>query len=405
VIALAWRNLWRQPRRTILTLLAIAFACLVMVFLLALQVGTYASIKESSLGLFDGYAQIQKPGYLRDPNLRKSFSHTDEMARSLEAVAGISTVAARAQSYALLSKDSHSLAAMIVGVQPMAERRVSRITAMLRSGRYLRSPDAAEIVLGDALARNLGVSVGSRVTMLGMGRDGSVAADVLKVVGVFSSGIKDIDRQLAEMPLRRMQTDFAMLGEVNLLVLSGDSLAAANAALPAIRHRLKPKGLVVLDWQQLEPGLKGAIGLDARTSLLWYAALVIVAVAILLNTIFMSVLERTREFGVLLALGMRPAIAGRMVWLEIVMLLAMGLTLGIGLGAATGGWFAVHGLNLPGAQGVFARWGMSGLMYTKLTVFSLFTGPAVIAVFTALAGVFPFLHVSRLKPVAAMRAP
>ncbi len=405
MIALAWRNLWRQPRRTILTLLAIAFACLVMVFLLALQVGTYASIKEGSLRLFDGYAQVQKPGYLHDPNIRKSFSHTGAMVRSLETIKGISTVAARAQSYALLSKGSHSLAAMIVGVQPEAERRVSRITAMMRSGHYLRNPNAAEIVLGDALARNLGVRVGSRVTLLGMGRDGSVAADILNVVGVFSSGIKEIDRQLAEMPLLRFQSDFAMSGEVNLLVLSGDSLAAVNGALPAIQHLLKPKGLVVLDWQKLQPGVKGAIELDARTSLLWYAALVIVAVAILLNTIFMSVLERTREFGVLLALGMRPAVAGRMVWLEILMLLAMGIALGIGLGAVTGSWFAVHGLNLPGAQGVFARWGISGLMYTKLTVFSLFTGPAVIVVCTALAGVFPFLHVSRLKPVAAMRAP
>ncbi|MEJ2632358.1 MAG: ABC transporter permease [Acidihalobacter sp.] len=403
MIALAWRNLWRQPRRTLLTLLAIAFACLVMVFLLALQVGTYASMKDNTMRLFDGYAQVQPRGYLDDPGIRKSFGHAGELARSVARVPGVTAVAARAQTYALLSKGSRSLAAMVVGVDPAAERRVSRIASTLRAGRYLR-PDTAEIVLGQALARNLGVAVGDRVTLLGMGRDGSVAADVLTVAGIFSSGVKDLDRQLAEIPLRRFQGDFVMPDMANVLALSGASLDAVNRALPAIRRAAGQKGLSVRSWGELEPGLKNAIQLDASTSMLWYVVLVVVSVAILLNTILMSILERTREFGILLALGMRPMTAARMVWLEILMLLAVGLTLGIGLGAAAAGWYAVHGLVLPGAEGVFAQWGLPGRMYPQLTPFSLLAAPAAIACFTALAGVFPLLRLRRLEPVAAMRA-
>jgi putative ABC transport system permease protein len=401
--ALAWRNLWRQPRRTMLTVVAIAFACAVMVFLLAFQVGTYESMENNSMSLFDGYAQVQQAGYLDDPGIRKSFAHPEVLAQEIGRVPGVGAVAARAQSHALLSAGPRSLAAMIVGVQPGAERRVSRIASTVRSGRYLQSGDAAEAVMGDALARNLGVRAGDRVTLLGMGRDGSVAADVLTVVGLFSSGLQEVDRRLAEMPLARFQADFAMPGEIHALVLSGASLSAVDRALPAVRRLARARRLRVRGWGELQPGLRDAIRLDASTSTLWYVALIVVVVAILLNTILMSVLERTREFGILLALGMRPAAVGRMVWLEILLLLSVGLGLGVLLGAATAGWYAVHGIALPGADGIFARWGLPGRIYPSLTLFSLVAAPAAIAAFTAAAGVYPFLRVRRLEPVTAMR--
>ena len=404
MIALAWRNLWRQPRRTLLTLSAVAFAALIMVFLLSLQEGVYATMKDNSLGLFDGYAQVQRPGYLDDPGIRESFPHADELARSLRSISGIGAVAARAQTYALLSKDSRSLAAMLVGVEPDAEREVSRIPATVKAGRYPAGDDRAELVLGESLARNLGAGVGDRVTLLGMGRDGSVAADVLTVAGIFSSGMKELDRQLAELPLSRFQSDFAMPDQAHLLVLSGSSLAAVNRALPEIRQSLANRDLAVRAWGELEPGLKEAIRLDASMSMLWYVALVVVVVAILLNTILMSVLERTREFGILLALGMRPSAIGRMVWLEILILLALGLSLGIAIGGGAALWFAVYGMALPGAEGIFSQWGLSSRMYPEVTLLSLFGGPAVIAAFSALAGLYPFFRLRRLEPVAAMRA-
>jgi putative ABC transport system permease protein len=403
VIELAWRNLWRQPKRTLLTVAAIAFAALVMVFLLAFQVGTYAIMEENTLSLFDGDAQVQQPGYLDDPGIRKSFA-TEPLAASVARVPGVDAVAARAQTYALLSKDQRSLAALIVGVEPKREARVSRVATMVRDGRYLETGDAAEMVLGDALARNLGIKVGDRVTMLGMGRDGSVAADVLTVAGVFSTGVNELDRNLAEMPLARFGADFAMPGQAHAIVISGTTLANIDDALPALRNIATKHNLTVRDWGELEPGLKNAIRLDASTSLLWYVALIVVVVAILLNTLLMSVLERTREFGVLLALGMRPAAAGRMVWIEIMLLLAIGLAAGIAVGAAAAGWFEVHGLPLPGGDGVFAQWGLPGRIYPHLNWFSLFAGPAAIAVLTAAAGLFPYLRLRRLDPVTAMRS-
>lgn len=356
------------------------------------------------MGLFDGYAQVQPIGYMDNPNIRKSISGLTEIRKEIESVSNGIVVSERAQTFALLSNKSHTLAAMVVGVRPESDRKVSRIASLIRDGRYLHSDSDSEVIIGSALARNLSVKVGDRITLLGTGWDGSVAADVLTVAGIFSSGVSDLDRQLVEMPISRFQSDFAMNGKANVLVISGNSLSSVTKILPTIRERLKPKGLNVLNWGDLEPGLKDAIHLDASTSMLWYVVLVLMSVAILLNTLMMSVLERTHEFGILLALGMRPSKVARMVWLEILMLLALGLTIGIALGALASGWYSIHGLALPGSDGVFAKWGIPGRMYPQITSFSLLAAPIAIAIFTSLTGLFPLVHLRRLQPVSAMRA-
>jgi ABC-type lipoprotein release transport system permease subunit len=393
VIALAWRNLWRQPRRTLLTVAVIMLAGAVTVFLLALQAGSYATMKDNVLGVFDGFAQVQQAKYLDDPGMRRTVAHPEQLAREIERIEGVSAVAARGATYALLSRGQHSIGAFVVGVQPEVEARVSSIARSVRTGSYLDPGNAAEVVVGQALARNLGVGVGDRVTLLGMARDGSVAADVLTVRGIFESGVNALDRQLAELPLARFQADFAMAG-----------LTRVEDALPAIRRLAEPQGLAVRSWNELEPGLAGAIHLDASTSMLWYVSLVVVVVVLLLNTLLMSVLERTREFGVLLALGMRDGAIGRMVWLELLLLLGIGLGAGMALGGGLVAWYGVHGLALPGAEGVFAQWGLPSRMTPQLSAFSLITGPAAIALSTAVAGVFPYLRIRRLRPVSAMRA-
>ena len=118
MIALAWRNLWRQPRRTLLTVAVIMLAGVVTVFLLALQSGSYATMKANTLGIFDGFAQVQQPKYLDDPGLRRIISRPEQLAREIERIDGVSAVAVRGATYALLSRGQHSIGAFVVGVQP-----------------------------------------------------------------------------------------------------------------------------------------------------------------------------------------------------------------------------------------------------------------------------------------------
>jgi len=179
LFGLAWRNHWRRPQRTVLSLISISIVTALLVFMLSFQIGVYAMMKQSTLRIFDGYAQLQPTGYADDPTLDRVIDNPDRIARQAITMHGVTTAAPRVNGFAILANGSRSYGAAVIGVDPASEMKISSIASTIRSGRYLRAGDSDSAILGDILARNLGVGVGGKVTMLGSARDGSVAADVL----------------------------------------------------------------------------------------------------------------------------------------------------------------------------------------------------------------------------------
>jgi putative ABC transport system permease protein len=404
LLSLAWRNLWRQKTRTILSMLSMGFASALLVFMLSLQLGTYATMKNNVLRVFDGFAQIQPQGYADDPEITKTIPDASTLIAGLEQIDGVSAASARGSSFAILANGDTSYGAAIIGVDPKTEPQVSTLGASITQGRYLSAADSDAIVMGDALARNLGVKLGQRVTLLGSAADRSIAADSLKLVGLFHSGIGQLDRQIAQMPLARFQDTFAMPGGANIIALVGPNLSAVNHALPDLRALAQDKNLVVRSWGDLQPGLQQAITLDISSASTIYVSLVVVVVFIILNTLLMSVLERTREFGVLLAIGMKPGPLGRMMWIELILLAVLGSVAGIVVGGSVAFWFQLHGIPLASLEGVMAQFGLPGAIYPALSPLSVLVGPSAIVLGVAVGGIVPYLRIRRLEPVAAMGA-
>lgn len=404
LFALAWRNVWRQPRRTALSLISIVIASAITIFLLALQQGSYGAMKENVLSLLDGFAQVQPEGYADDPSLRKAIDEPDALAARLEKLEAVTAAAPRASTYVILSNGPRSYGSAVIGVDPSVETKISTLDASIKEGRYLKPGDDGVTVIGAGLARNLKLKIGDELTMLGAARDGSVAADIVTVVGMFSTGAPEIDRQVIETPLSRFQSIFAMEGEANMIAVKGRRLADIQKALPELRTIAEEEGLVLRNWAELEPALHDVIVLDASFSVLLYVSLVVVVVFIILNTLLMSVLERTREFGMLMAIGMRPSEIGRMVWLELLFLAGIGAGLGIALGAGITAWVEGRGIVFSGAEALFSQWNMPSTLYPDLTWTTALAGPLAIACSIGLAGLVPYARVRRLEPVSAMRA-
>ena len=222
-------------------------------------------------------------------------------------------VAARATAFALASSEDRSYGIAVFGVEPQFEPAVSSIPGLVRDGRYLDGDDAAEIVVGKVLARNLRIGVGDELTLLGSGKDGSFAAVVAEVVGIFDSGVADLDRTIAEMPLRLFQDVFYMDGSGHQVVVNAPGLGQVAELKRRVAGLLpENRDLVVQDWDALLPGLKQAIQADISSAVFMYAVLVILVAFSVLNTQLMSVLERTHEFGIVLALGLKPGRLGRL---------------------------------------------------------------------------------------------
>ena len=402
--ALAWRNLWRRPQRTILSLVSITLVAGLLVFVLSFQGGVYATMQETTLRLFDGYAEFQPPGYADDPTLDHVIAQSDQLVLEAMLVPGITAAAPRLNGFAILANGERSYAAAVIGVDPASEAQVSTIAARITAGRYLDAGDTDAAILGDGLARNLGVAVGDRVTVLGSARDGSVVADVLQVAGLYHSGIPELDRSILEMPLARARDIFDMAGEANTIALGGRSLGTVDDAIPALDSLAGRHGVVLRDWAALEPALSATIQLKYATAMLFYATLVLVVAFIVLNTLLMSVLERVREFGVLLALGMRPSQIGAMVWCELLALALLGSVAGIVIGGAVTFWLQQRGIVYPIDPKLLAQFGMPSRLYPALTPLSALLGPGALLLAIALGGLVPYLRVLRLTPALAMRA-
>jgi len=405
VLRLAWRNIWRQPRRTWLTTGAMIFSNALLVFMMSIQFGMYDLMINNTLQAFSGHLQVQAPGYKDDQKLRQSVPDIRSLAAIYREDAEFEDVAARGAAFALASSEDRSYGIQVFGVEPLFEPGVSNIPGLVEQGRFLGGFDAPEIVIGKVLARNLRVRLGDELTLLGSGRDGSFAAAIVRVVGIFDSGIPDMDRSIAEIPLGRFQDTFAMDQAGHQVVITTAALADVTAATRQAEVRLPDgSGLVVHDWEALQPGLKQAIQADLTSAWFMYGLLVVLVAFSVMNTQLMSVLERTKEFGIVMSLGLTPGRLGRLVMLETALMGLMGLALGALLGAIITTYFTFNGFSYPGMEEMSTMFNLPDRFFPEVGLDTLFIGPAVVFAGSLISALYPALRLHWLQPVEAMRA-
>jgi ABC-type lipoprotein release transport system permease subunit len=412
VFRLAWRNLWRNRRRTWLTAGAIAFSTILLVGWVPIQFGAYDIMINATLRVFPGHAQIQRPGYQDKQKIRNAIDNAEALAESLRDSNNLYSgklytgVAVRAQSFVLLSSKTRSYGAQLIGVEPKYESDTSSIPGLVKEGRYLSAIDAQEIVIGRALARNLKLKIGDEVTLLGGGKDGSVAAAILPLVGIFESGSNELDRSFSEIPLHTFQDIFSMGQSAHTIAIVGKSVEQQAQLLSALNTAIHDRDdVVVLGWEALIPGMKEAIQIDKVSGFIFLGILIAIVVFSILNTFLMSILERTREFGLMLALGSRPRRIAGLMMLESALLTLIGLAIGFVIGTALVYWAHVVGISYPGIDEIAEQFNLPDMsrIYPQMKLFNFLLGPITIFIATNLAAWIPILRIRKLEPVEAMR--
>jgi ABC-type lipoprotein release transport system permease subunit len=337
--------------------------------------------------------------------MRQVVVDIDNLAADLRRSLDLETISARGSAFALASSEERSYGLQIFGVDPDRETLVSSIPGLVKEGRFLDDNNAAEIVVGNVLARNLRVDLGDELTLLGTGRDGSFAAGVVIVAGIFDSGVPEMDRSIAEVPLGYFQDMFYMQGAGHQVVVTTPDLASVVQVKLEIEQLLPANSdLVVHDWVALQPGLKQAIQADISSAFFMYGVLVVLVAFSVLNTQLMSVLERTHEFGIVMSLGLTPGRLGRLVILETLMMGAIGMILGALLGGLITLWFGWNGFSYPGMDQMAANFNLPDRFYPQATLLTLTVGPAVVFLGSFLSALYPALRLHWLHPVEAMRA-
>ena len=405
VLRMAWRNLWRHGKRTWLTVGAMIFSNSLLVFAISLQFGSYEMMIDNSLQAFSGHIQLQHPSYLEQPKMRYAIDDIDALAQQLRDELGLTSISARASGFALASSAERSYGLQLLGVDALHEPGVSTLPGLISRGRYLQPGAREEIVIGSVLARNLRIEPGDELSFLGSGFDDSFAAGVVTVVGIFESGNADLDRSVAQVNLAYFQDSFAMGSAGHSIVIRAAQVDDVDALMTRVNSDLPgPEKVVARHWDQLQPGLRQAIRADMTSAWFMYTVLIVLVAFSVLNTQLMSVLERTREFGTMMALGLRPARLGLLVMLETGMMTGLGLMLGIALGAAITAYLSVVGFSYPGMAEMAVKFNLPERMYPAISALSLSLGPVIVACGSLLAAIYPALRLNRLLPIEAMRA-
>lgn len=407
-LRIAWRNLWRNSRRSILTMTAIAFACTLLIFMLSWQFGSYETMINASVKIQTGHLQVQAPKYNEDRDMRRVVEKPEAVGERVSALPGVAALAFRANGFVLASSRDRTYGALIVGIEPEREAALSTLKGIIRQGSYLDGEDGGQALLGELLAENLKVGLGDELTVIGQGRDGSVAATVLVVKGLYRSGQDEFDRSAIHIPLSTFQDVFSMRGSVHEVLILADALSRVPEVKKKTREALRETGrddLAVLDWRELLPGLVQAIQMDLVSGFVFYVILVVVVAFSILNTFLMAILERTREFGVLLAIGMTPKRLVRLVLAESAVLTFFGIAAGVLFGALLTGYFQEHGILIPGSTEILRQFGLPERIYPQLSGLSVTLGPVLVFVITFLTALYPAGRVKRLRAVNAMAAP
>ncbi|MBW1989058.1 MAG: ABC transporter permease [Deltaproteobacteria bacterium] len=405
---MAWRNVWRNPRRSVLTMLAIAFACMLLVFMLSFQLGSYEQMIEFTLRLRTGHLQVQAKGYENSRNIRLAVKDPAAVKRILQDNPSVAAVAMRGNGFALLSSETRSYGALVTGVQPGPEAAITNIRAVVREGEYLSPGDNNTVLLGSLLADNLKLSPGGEMVLLGQAKDGSVAASVLTVAGTFSTGADEMDRQFALMPLSTFDRLFAMRGAVHEVVATCKSLDDVDAVQAAVADAVsglqKDPPLVVWNWRELLPGLLQGIKIDFFSGVIFYFILIVVVAFSIMNTFLMAVFERTKEFGVLMALGVSRWRLSRLLLLESSFLCLVGIAAGVAAGVLLTLYFQNHGIHIASVEDLLRSYGLPPQLYPRLSKASLIPGPVLVFAITFLTALYPALRVRLLKTVDALRS-
>ena len=402
---MAWRNLWRNPRRTTLAVAAIGLSlALVLVYDGVLR--AYADwLRATMTGPLLGHVQAHAPGWRKDRAMDRTLRGAGAAVQAARRSPGVASASARVYAPALAALGEEGFAVLVLGLEPGPE---SRPTGLLAGAP--EPPAGKRVLMGKALAENMGVRPGDVVALVGQGADGSLANDLFTVAGLVSTSVDFVNRQAVLMELPVAQELFAMPDEAHELVIHGKEGTEARALAAEISALPELAGAEVLDWERIAPEM---VALVRVVEVAWALVLVLVFVAAaagVANTMLMSTFERTREIGMLLALGTRPARIVSLVVTEAVVLGAVGVLAGVVLG---GGIVAIAnrvGFDLQALTGrgprelSFAGLRWSLVLYPRLAAVDVLRGAGAVLLTALLAAAWPASRAARLEPSKALRS-
>jgi ABC-type lipoprotein release transport system permease subunit len=403
LIKIAWRNVWRQRRRTILIAVAMGVTMSLLVFYDGLIVGFEQAIYGNAIQLMGGNIQVHAPGYSekssRTPLL--PMENPDQVVQVAEAHSDVVMATKRIITGGLVTNREGAFSVSIVGVETDKEAQISPVAQNISSGRYLNADDGDLIVIGQGLATAMEIGVGDRITMVGTSTHEQTRQRTMTVVGIYDVGVPSVEKTTIYMSLNEAQQLFNLNGQVTEVVISLKQIGQEPGVVSTLNRAQLP--YEVATWVTTVPELKQTM--DMKTSVMGVFGVIMLGIAAIgiLNLLTMAVFERTREIGVLGALGLKPRQITLLFLMEGILIGVVGAVFGAILGTIINGLLGYYGIDYSQFADLTEFTALiSGRIYSQLVPLKVLQHALTVAIIAAIAALYPAREAARREPAEAL---
>lgn len=411
--AIAWRNLWRNRRRTVLTLSSISFGVFLAIMFTAMQDRNWSEMIDLAARLGGGHVTIQHPEYQDTPSLKKTVRQSAEMTKSARSEQAVTKVTGRISGPIMLSTTSESFGASFIAFNPRTEDETTLSLLnpdALASGAMFAGPDDRGIILGAKLAENLNASLGNRIVYTLTDRHGDIVSGLARLSGTIKTGAPNLDASLSLLPIETVREIIGYETDevTQVAVFIDDSRNTATVAQNIAARISRVAGVSVLPWNLSQPDLAAFIAMKVGGTRFIAAFIGLLVAAGIFNTLFVSVMERLREFGILMAIGFSPTRLFALVMMESLWLALVGL---VGAAVITAGpyfYLASAGIDISqmlADQGTMDVAGVAMSTTLKVGIFpeNVFYISIAAIMATLLAGLYPAWRAGTVEPIEAIK--
>ncbi len=402
-LRLAWRNIWRHKRRTIIIVLAMSLTLALMMFYDGLMNGFTDAIYGNAVKVLGGNIQVHAEGYRAQVNSTPLLPLADPQAVVKAAEANPATLAAtlRINTGGLVTNREGAFAVGITGIEPEKEQAVNLIGQYVKEGRNLTSEDTDNILIGKGLADAMNVQVGDRITLVGRSQHKQMRQRTMTVIGIFDLGMADIEKQTVYISLGEAQSLYDLAGQATEVAIFLKQLGQEGAVINSMKPALP--GYEIESFEANYPDLASAISSKGGVMNIFSVIIIAIAGVGILNLLLMAVYERTREIGVLGAMGLRPNQISLLFILEGTMIGLVGVAAGIVLGLLLNGILMRVGLDFGSMTQAASYMALiRDRVYPTWGVEKLPMRASMVAIISALAAVIPAIEAGRREPAEAL---
>lgn len=403
ILSIAWRNIWRNKLRSLIVIMAVTLGLFGILFMIAMSNGMVEQKIDASINNELTHIQVHDPGFMQDASLAFTIDSAKRIEDEIAAIPGVEAISVRIKAMAMASTAATGAGVMINAIDPEKEKQVSKIYQNIIEGDYFeKTSKSAPILISKKLSTKLKAKIGSKIVITIQHTSGELVYGLFRVTGIYKTANTIFDEPnifVKKSDLIDLTGfDPSKATEIGILL---DNPEITNLVVDKIKAQ--QSGLSVLSWKELEPLLAGLSSMMDQMS---YLLLIIILIAMafgIINTMMMAVLERTKELGMLMAVGMNKRKVFLMIMLETVFLSLVGTAAGIVISSITIHYTGIHGINFSKWAEGYEAWGYSALVYPSIYA-DFYIGMTILVIITAIiSSIYPARKALRFNPAAAIR--